>query len=154
MAVDTPSVHLAIESRIENIDLVQVVVEESLKRLSLDDDSSQRVGIAVREAVANAIRHGNLEDPEKRVDVDFAVENDEVVITVQDQGEGFDPTKVRDPIAEENLLRPHGRGILFMRSFMDSIEYSFQPGEGTRVTLRKRLNQTEADTAESQEETR
>jgi serine/threonine-protein kinase RsbW len=154
MAVDAPSVHLAIESRIENIDLVQVVVEESLKRLSLTGDSSQRVGIAVREAVANAIRHGNLEDPEKRVEVDFAVEDGEVVIVVQDQGEGFDPGKVRDPVAEENLLRPNGRGILFMRSFMDSIEYSFQPGEGTRVILRKRLEPTEDDDVESQEEQR
>lgn len=154
MAVETPSVHLAIESRIENIDLVQVVVEESLKRLSLDEDSSHRVGIAVREAVANAIRHGNLEDPGKRVDVDFMVEDGEVVIVVRDQGEGFDPEKVRDPVAEENLLRPNGRGILFMRSFMDSIEYSFQPGEGTRVTLRKRLDQTEADSREPQEEKR
>ena len=100
------------------------------------------------------IRHGNLENPEKRVEVDFAVENDEVVIVVQDQGEGFDPENVRDPVAQENLLRPNGRGILFMRSFMDSIEYAFQPGEGTRVTLRKRLEQSHENKAKSQEEKR
>lgn len=140
---EPPSVHLAIESRLENIDLVQVVVEESLQRLELEQEAAQFVGLAVREAVANAIRHGNREDPEKRVEIDFRVEAGEVVIVVQDEGEGFDPGQVRDPLADENLLRPNGRGLLFMRNFMDTIEYSARPEGGTVVTLRKRLESGE-----------
>lgn len=145
---EPPSVHLAIESRLENIDLVQVVVEESLQRLELDQEAAQFVGLAVREAVANAIRHGNQEDPQKRVEIDFRVEAGEVVIAVQDEGEGFDPTQVPDPLAEENLLRPNGRGLLFMRNFMDSIECSARPEGGTVVTLRKRLEGGEAKNSE------
>ena len=140
MSAQTPSVHLAIESRLENIDLVQVVVEEALTRLELGEEAAQFVGIAVREAVANAIRHGNHEDPDKRVEIDFQVEDGEVVIEVQDEGEGFDPSDVRDPLADENLMRPSGRGLLFMRNFMDTIEYASRPGGGTVVTLRKRLH--------------
>lgn len=147
-----PSVHLAIESRLENIDLVQVVVEESLQRLDLEQEAAQFVGLAVREAVANAIRHGNQEDPEKRVEIDFQVEDGEVVIVVQDQGEGFDPDAVPDPLSAENLLRPGGRGLLFMRNFMDSIEYSSRPQGGTAVTLRKRLSEKRADGPTATEE--
>ncbi|MGH9379730.1 MAG: ATP-binding protein [Thermoanaerobaculia bacterium] len=145
---EPPGVHLAIESRLENIDLVQVVVEESLTRLDLEQEAAQFVGLAVREAVANAIRHGNREDPDKRVEIDFHVEAGEVVIVVQDEGEGFDPAQVPDPLQDENLLRPNGRGLLFMRNFMDSIEYSERPGGGTVVTLRKRLSAGEATSNE------
>lgn len=145
---EPPSVHLAIESRLENIDLVQVVVEESLQRLELDQEAAQFVGLAVREAVANAIRHGNQEDPQKRVEIDFRVAAGEVVIVVQDEGEGFDPNEVPDPLADENLLRPNGRGLLFMRNFMDSIEYSARPEGGTVVTLRKQLEGERATNSE------
>lgn len=154
MSIEAPTVHLAIESRIENIDLVQIVVEEALKRLSLSEESSHQVGLAVREAVANAIRHGNREDPSKQVDVEFRVEDGEVVIAVKDEGEGFDPESIRDPVAEENLMRPNGRGILFMKSFMDSIDYEFVPQGGTLVTMRKRLGRTADETAEGGEEKR
>ncbi len=132
-------VHLAIGSQYENIELVQVVVEESLRKLDLDEETSYSIGVAVREAVANAIQHGNLENPEKRVEVDFGVENGEVVIRVTDQGSGFDPSQLVDPRAPENLLRPNGRGILFMNSYMDAIDYSFRAEGGTVVTLRKKL---------------
>jgi len=132
-------VHLVVGSRYENIDLVQVVVEESLKQLDLDEDTSHWVGMAVREAVANAIKHGNLEDPDKKVEIDFGLEGDEVIIEVQDEGKGFDLAELSDPRAEENLLRPHGRGVFYMKSFMDEVDYTFLPAGGTIVTLRKRL---------------
>jgi len=134
-----PEVHLAIGSRFENIELVKVVLIDALRQLAVDDDSRHWIELAVREAVANAIKHGNRQDPGKRVEIDVAVEGPEVVIRVEDQGPGFDPGELKDPLAPENRLRPDGRGIFYMKKFMDSIDYSFPPGGGTVLTLRKRI---------------
>lgn len=139
MGADQPHVQLVIGSQFENIELVQVVVEESLRKLELDEETAHSISLAVREAVANAIKHGNQQNPDKSVEIDFGVDEGEVVIEVSDQGAGFDPERVRDPLEPDNLLRPNGRGLLFMNSFMDDIGYSFKPEGGTKVTLRKRL---------------
>lgn len=139
MPPEETQVRISVGSHFEHIDLIQVVVDDALARLGLDDDSRHWVGIAIREAVANAIKHGNRQDPEKEVDVELAIAGDEAVIRVHDSGDGFDPGKVRDPLAPENLLKPNGRGIFYMKSFMDEIEYSDRPEGGTVVTLRKRI---------------
>ncbi|HVR30828.1 MAG TPA: ATP-binding protein [Thermoanaerobaculia bacterium] len=131
--------HLALGSRFENIELVQVVLDESLRRLECDEDTRYWVGIAVREAVANAIKHGNLQDPGKKVEIDLRVEGEELVISVLDEGLGFDPGRVGNPLAPENLLKPDGRGIFYMGKFMDGVEYRFRDSGGTEVTLRKRI---------------
>ena len=133
-------VRIAIGSRYDHIDLIQIVVDDALARLGLDDDSRHWVGIAVREAVANAIKHGNRQDPEKEVEVELDITPSEAVIRVQDHGEGFDPREIGDPLAPENLLKPNGRGIFYMKNFMDEIQYSRSPEGGTVVTLRKRLD--------------
>lgn len=132
-------VHLAIGSRFENIELVQIVLKDSLLSLGLEEDALHWIDIAVREAVANAIKHGNAQDPAKQVDVDLAIEGAELVIQVRDQGEGFNPGEIQNPLAPENLLKPNGRGIFYMKSFMDEINYGVEPGGGTVVTMRKRL---------------
>ena len=139
MPVEEPQVRIAIGSRFEHIDLIQVVVDDALERLGLDDDSRHWVGIAIREAVANAIKHGNRQDPEKQVQVELAILENEAIIRVLDEGEGFDVREVKDPLAPENILRPNGRGIFYMKSFMDAIEYDSRPDGGTVVTLRKQL---------------
>jgi serine/threonine-protein kinase RsbW len=131
--------HLALGSRFENIELVQVVLDESLRRLEADDDTRYWVGIAVREAVANAIKHGNHQDPSKKVEIDLRVEGEDLVISVLDEGNGFDPHAVANPLEPENLLKPDGRGIFYMGKFMDGVEYRFRDGGGTEVTLRKRI---------------
>jgi serine/threonine-protein kinase RsbW len=140
---DDKSFHLAIGSRFENIELVQLVLKDCLDQLGLDDDNRHWIDVAVREAVANAIKHGNLEDPAKQVHVDLTLEGNQgnlLVIRVQDEGKGFDPFDLEDPLAPENLLKPNGRGIFYMKSFMDDIQYGRRPGGGTVVTLRKRLD--------------
>lgn len=137
--------HLSIGSRFENIELVQVVLKNALLRLSIDEDKRHWIDLAVREAVANAIKHGNEQNPDKKVLVDLAVEGEELVIRVQDEGTGFDPGHVPDPLAPENKTRPNGRGIFYMKSFMDEIHYGSAPGGGTLVTLRKRLPGPQAD---------
>lgn len=139
MPVRNSQVRISIGSRFEHIDLIQIVVDDALSRLGLDEDSRHWVGIAVREAVANAIKHGNRQDPTKEVEVELAIEGDQAVIRIEDRGAGFDPSQVGDPLAPENLLKPNGRGIFYMKSFMDDITYSPRPGGGTVVTLRKRI---------------
>jgi len=103
--------HLDVGSRFENIELVQVVLRDSLERLGVDEDTRHWVDVAVREAVANAIKHGNAQDPGKQVHVDLFREGDDVVIRVEDEGIGFDPDQLRNPLAPENLLKPSGREI-------------------------------------------
>jgi serine/threonine-protein kinase RsbW len=137
--------HLAIGSRFENIELVQVVLRDCLERLGMEEDARHWVDVAVREALANAIKHGNEQNPSKQVHVDFVVEGEELVIRVEDEGVGFDPAQLGDPLAPENLLRPNGRGIFYMKSFMDEIQYGAGPGGGTMVTLRKRLTGSKVD---------
>ena len=139
--------HLAVGSRFENIELVQVVLRDCLQRLGMDDDAQHWVDLAVREALANAIKHGNLQDPDKQVHVDLAVEGEDLVIRVEDEGLGFDPSALGDPLDPENLMRPNGRGIFYMRSFMDDITYGSGPGGGTMVTLRKRFTGPKTDSS-------
>jgi len=135
----TPEVRITVGSRFENIELIQTVVDDAFSRLGLEDDDRHWVGIAVREAVANAIKHGNREDPDELVDVELRVEGDQAVIRIEDRGSGFDPEQVADPLAPENLLKPSGRGIFYMRRFMDEVSYRFLPGGGTVLVMRKRL---------------
>jgi serine/threonine-protein kinase RsbW len=131
--------HLDLGSRFENIELVQVVLKDTLDQLGVEEDARHWIDVAVREAVANAIKHGNAQSVDKQVHIDLLLEGDELVIRIEDEGEGFDPSSVQDPLAPENLLRPNGRGIFYMKSFMDDIHYGLRPGGGTVVTMRKRI---------------
>ena len=140
-----PKVHLEIGSRLENVELVQIAVEAALQQLSVEDVFAHQVGTAIREAVANAIEHGNQSDCSKQVQVDFCLEGNEIVIEVTDEGVGFDPGKVPDPLEAENLLKPNGRGILLIREFMDEVEYRFKNNRGTALVMRKQMNLPRAE---------
>src|ERR1700682_4277061 len=97
----------------------------------------QLVELALREALSNAILHGNRLDARKLVHVCCRCEGrNGVFIVVRDQGQGFDPNQVPDPLAFENLCAEHGRGIHLMKLAMDEI--SFERG-GTAIRMRKRL---------------
>jgi serine/threonine-protein kinase RsbW len=136
---DAQTVHVEIASRIEMLDTVQAILAHLSALVSFDDDARHYMSVAVRESVLNAIKHGNKLDESKRVKVEFVLHPRGLEVEVQDEGPGFDPSAVHDPVAEENLLKAYGRGIFFMRSFMDEVAYSFPPGGGTRVTMRKKL---------------
>jgi serine/threonine-protein kinase RsbW len=138
-SADSRSVRLDIASRIEMLEMVQTVLSHVAGIVGFDDESSHYMSVAVREAVVNAIKHGNQLDESKRVGVEFVIQPSSLEIIVEDHGKGFDPDSVPDPVAEENLLKAAGRGIFFMRSFMDEVKYSFAPEGSTRVSLVKRL---------------
>ncbi len=152
MGESDAQVHMEIGSRLENVELVQIAVQACLQKLELEEETADCIGIAVREAVANAIQHGNSGDPEKTVRVDLDLEGRDVVIQVTDEGKGFDPESLPDPLASENLLRPTGRGIFLMKRYLDEIDYEFKPGVGTVLTLRKRLPAGPTDATQQEEE--
>jgi serine/threonine-protein kinase RsbW len=138
-SADSRTVRLEISSRIEMLEMVQTVLAQVAGLVGFDEDSLHYMSVAVRESVVNAIKHGNGLDEAKRVGVEFVLHAGALEVRVQDQGKGFDPDSVPNPVAEENLLKAYGRGIFFMRSFMDEVRYSFPKDGGTHVMLLKRL---------------
>jgi serine/threonine-protein kinase RsbW len=138
------TVRIDIASRFEMLEMVQTVLSHVTAMLRLDDDSAHYVSVAIRESVVNAIKHGNRGDAGKRVAVEFLLHPGALEVTVQDEGSGFNPDSVPSPLAEENLLKADGRGIFFMRSFMDEVSYVFPARGGTVVRMVKKLPVAEA----------
>jgi serine/threonine-protein kinase RsbW len=136
-------VRLQIRSTFDMLDFVQIVSDELGRMYGLEDDAIHWVGVAVRESVINAIKHGNREDTSKTVTIEFALdapENpSELVVRVIDQGKGFEAGSVANPLAPENLLKSSGRGIFFMRSFMDDVQLNRMPEGGMEVKMVKKF---------------
>jgi serine/threonine-protein kinase RsbW len=151
MSVPRCLVRLTIHSVFDTLDLIQVVSDRLSTIGGLDEDATHWVGVAVRESVINAIKHGNRFDPAKIVTIEFALEPavapTALVIRITDEGEGFDPVEVADPLAPENLLRSSGRGIFFMRSFMDDVTLQRREAGGMEVLMTKRLPAASAEPA-------
>ena len=137
------TIRLELPSVFEMIDLAQAVTDQLARVIGLDEDAQHWVGVAVRESVVNAIKHGNHFDPAKIVVLEFttrpARQPSELSILVRDQGEGFDPAGLPDPLAPENLLRESGRGIFFMRRFMDDVQIRRADSGGMEVVMVKRF---------------
>jgi len=137
------TIRLRFNSAFEMLDLVQVVSDRVARLLEFEDDALVWMEVAVRESVINAIKHGNRSDPQKQVFVEFTTrpegQADELVISIRDQGEGFEPDELPDPLAPENLLKSSGRGIFFMRSFMDDVRIDRASEGGMEVRLTKKL---------------
>ncbi len=144
MVADGHLIRLVLPSSFDLLDLVQILSDRMSVLAGLDEDSTHWVSVAVRESVINAIKHGNREDHRKRVTVEFQlrprVKPDEFEVQVLDEGEGFDPDHVANPLDPENVLKASGRGIFFMRSFMDDVSISRRPEGGMAVRMSKRLS--------------
>ena len=142
MALKPPlSVRLEFSTVFEMLDVTQVVSDHVCKEVGLDEDSVHWVSVAVRESVANAMKHGNQNDRTKRVFVEFTGTFDpvpELSVRVRDEGRGFDPEEVADPLAPENLLKGSGRGIFLIRSFMDEMVLQRAPEGGMEMRMVKR----------------
>jgi len=143
MTINGHVVRLEIHSSFEMLDFVQVVSDRIGQMAGLDEDGIHWVGVAVRESVINAIKHGNRENYDKVVRVEFVftprTSPTELIIHVCDEGEGFEPGAVANPLAPENLLKSSGRGIFFMRSFMDDLSLRRRPEGGMEVRMVKKL---------------
>lgn len=129
---------LVLPSRLEAINEAAEAAADFVRRSGLSEDAAYGVDMAVREAVTNAVLHGNRSDETKAVEVSFRRSPAEIEITVRDQGKGFDPESVPDPTDPQNLMKTGGRGLLFMRTFMDGLEWSRHPAGGTVVRMTKK----------------
>jgi serine/threonine-protein kinase RsbW len=144
MAFDGHLIRLNLPSSFELLDVVQLLSDRLSEMAGLDEDATHWVSVSVRESVINAIKHGNRENRAKQVTVEFRLEPlarpERLVVEVLDEGEGFDPDTVGNPLDPENVLKSSGRGIFFMRNFMDEVAISRRPEGGMSVCMCKKLD--------------
>lgn len=140
-------VHLEIHSTIDALDLVQAVTEHIARRLGFDDESLHWTSMAVRESVVNAITHGNDNNPAKLVFIDYTATPESTpthfIVSVRDQGAGFNPDALKDPLTPENMLSTSGRGVFLIRQFMDDVTMQRAPQGGMEVRMTKRIQPIE-----------
>jgi serine/threonine-protein kinase RsbW len=122
----------------ESVSEVEAAADRLATEAGLDEDQRFHIAMAVREAAINAVLHGNEYDPSRHIEVSFENTGNNLVFTIADQGHGFDPERLPDPLAAENLLRGTGRGIFLIRSLMDEVHFR-QLHPGTELTLIKHL---------------
>jgi len=108
---------------------------DEIARHGYSEASTFAIKLAVEEALNNAIKHGNKFDGSKKIDLSFDVGPDQAVVTITDQGEGFDPLGLADPTSDENLEKPTGRGVMLMRAYMDEVRFN---DKGNQVQLVKK----------------
>jgi len=137
--VTLETTELRLPSRIEAVSEAAAAVSEFLNRLGIDEGVAFGVDMAVREAVTNAVLHGNKLNEAKVIDLKLRNSPEAFEIIVHDQGQGFNPKDIPDPTKEENILKTSGRGIFFMRNFMDTVEWLADPKGGTTVRMMKKL---------------
>ena len=143
MLSDGHLVRIELPSSFELLDLVQIVSDRVSTIAGMEEDAIHWVSVAVRESVINAIKHGNKENHAKHVTVEFLLSPRErpenFVVEVLDEGEGFNPDEVANPLEAENVLKSSGRGIFFMKSFMDDVTMARRPEGGMSVRMSKKL---------------
>ena len=135
---------LTIPSKLEELEAVQRLIAEATVAFGLSEDIAYWMELTISESMINAIRHGNQSDPTKDAYLSITFDGENVEIIVEDQGEGFKLDELADPTQAENLLKPCGRGILIIRSFMDEVKLSQKEGGGTRLRMLKRLPEVTA----------
>lgn len=128
---------MKISSKSENMILVERMIEDVCDLFEVGEDNFGNILIAVTEAVNNAIQHGNKFNPDKNIQISFKSNKEQISFRVEDEGHGFDFTKIPDPTAPENIEKPHGRGIFLMNSLADKVEFG---DDGKTVQLYFNLN--------------
>jgi serine/threonine-protein kinase RsbW len=127
-----------LESTLDSVDWAEQTTIDLAKRMGFGEDDQNSISMAVRECMVNAVAHGNKYNARKRVLLRLEATPEELVISIGDEGDGFDANEVADPLAEENLLKQSGRGLLLMRAFMDECEHRPREPQGTLVRMVKR----------------
>ncbi|MFQ6031509.1 MAG: ATP-binding protein [Candidatus Zixiibacteriota bacterium] len=131
---------IIIPSSLNYLPKVDEYVEGKLRELGVDENKLVDIAISVTEAVTNAVVHGNRNDLKKKVHIRLKADSSHVEITVEDQGNGFDPESIQSPIVEKNLLKEVGRGIFILKSLMDEVDFIIHPQKGTLVKMTKFLS--------------
>ena len=136
----TGELEISFGSHLGYLDLIQELSEKIGLMAGFDEDARYWIGLSIRESVTNAVQHGNKLDEKKKVGIRFKSLPDRLVICVQDEGKGFDESDIPDALDPDNLLKPSGRGIFYVRSFMDEVCYKILPEGGCEMRMEKRLN--------------
>jgi serine/threonine-protein kinase RsbW len=130
---------LVLPSLLEEVSRAGEAVLAAVAKCGYGEQDRFAIQLALEEALANAVRHGNAADPGKHVTVEFRVDADCVCVSVEDEGHGFRPDSVPDPTLDENLEKPDGRGVMLMRVYMNEVRYN---PAGNKVTMTKRRTRT------------
>lgn len=138
-AGNTRAVDVYLDSTLESVDNAEELVLDVARKAGFSEEELHKISMAVRETVVNAVVHGNRYSAHKKVHLSAAMEQDRLLITVADEGAGFDPDSLPDPLAEENLLHQSGRGLLLVRAFMDEFQVRKLNPTGAEVRLVKHL---------------
>jgi serine/threonine-protein kinase RsbW len=133
------SFELTIPSRLEEMQAVHELIGQAVKEYELNDELAHWIELTISESMINAIQHGNKADPGKEATLKISSTGDAIEIIVEDEGCGFKLDKVADPTDVANLLKPSGRGILIIRSFMDEVDLTQREGGGCRLRMLKRI---------------
>jgi serine/threonine-protein kinase RsbW len=132
-----------LDSTLDSVDRAEMLVAEVAARAGFPEDEQHKLGMAVRESMVNAVVHGNRYNLKKKVHLTVDSNSDRLTIVITDEGDGFDFATLPDPLAEDNLLRQSGRGLLLMRAFVDEVSIRRAPPLGTEVRLIKHRTGTE-----------
>ena len=135
---------LTIPSRLDALDAVHHLIEEASREFNLNEEIAYWIELSISESMINAIRHGNQSDPSKEATLRISSDGTAIEVIVEDEGTGFKLEDLADPTDAQNLLKPSGRGILIIRSFMDEVDMSVREGGGSRLRMVKRLPQNPA----------
>src|ERR1044072_3903218 len=122
------SFELTIPSRLDQMEVLHQLSEQAVKEYRLSDELAHWIELTISESMINAIQHGNKADPNKTARLQISSNGDAIEIIVEDEGNSFSLGRFADPTDQATLLKPSGRGILIIRSFMDEVDCS--PREG------------------------
>ena len=134
---ETESVNQVLDSTLDSVDSAEALALGIAQKAGFPEEDLDKIAMAVRESMVNAVVHGNRYNARKKVHLSVLKDRQRLKVTVADEGEGFDFENVPDPLAEENLLRNSGRGIFLMKAFMDELQIRRLSPAGTEVTLVK-----------------
>jgi serine/threonine-protein kinase RsbW len=127
------------DSTLESVDAAEEIVLKKAGDMGFDEDDQHKIGISVRECMVNAVVHGNRYNARKKVHLAVATQAGRLEIRISDEGDHFDISQLPDPLADENLLRHSGRGLLLMQAFMDEFEVRTRQPKGTEVVMVKNV---------------
>lgn len=128
-----------LDSTLESVDVAEEAALKVATEAGFDEDDLDKIGMSVRECMVNAVVHGNRYNARKKVHFALSQEPGQIEVTIGDEGDGFDKDELPDPLAEENLLRHSGRGLLLMQAFMDEFSVHNRSPKGTEVRMVKKL---------------
>jgi serine/threonine-protein kinase RsbW len=131
----TGGVETVFDSTLESVDAAESLALDVAQRSGFAEEDLHKIGMAVREAMVNAVVHGNRYNLKKKVHFSLSSSSEQLSVKIADEGEGFEETELPDPLSEENLLRQSGRGLLLIKAFVDQFEMRKAPPLGTEVRL-------------------